>query len=213
MRLWMLGMATIASGLTAQVRTAPRLGPPVAVRSTVEYWRGMNRSAVVLSATNDTTMPMAITRIELSNCRNVAIRCDTVLANVTVIAPHASQRLLSVPTVSEAMPGDFEAALSWRVATECLGTLADSSARQLPTAISLIVPPMTGAPKVASVQVRFFVSPAGAVDSVQADALTDVKFRKSFLDVMRKYQFEPAHSKEGCAVAAEFVYMMSFGYH
>ena len=206
-----IAMAIAAARDVAAQQSEPK---PVAGRS-VTIWQVQTKQGIeplrqdvrVAFARNDTTAPIAITRVHVSKCVNVRLACDTVVPASQVLAPGQTWSVVRVfPTI----PGktfSFVLDVEWRTATECIEPRPPSSElhagrTSAPNTAQMILPPTDGIPgssRGKPVDVQFFVGANGRVDSVGVTGISDKSFLARFRGIMMRYVFDPAQDR-GCPV-------------
>lgn len=206
---------------TAQgLRQAPK---PVAGRAlTIWQEEGPVRPDVGLRpvrvlARNDTTVPVAITTLRLSKCKNFRLACEPLQLERTVLPPRGFRPILEVFPVDGGKRHSFDAEADWRVATECMGRESDAtsattgvSQRKVNSRSMVLPPEYPSSLRGVRFEVDFFLNGAGNVDSVQVDGIPDPKYLAKLRNVMAAYQFT-VELLDGCPEPAKARLQMQLG--
>lgn len=171
------------------------------------------RNGMELRARNDSTVPLAITRLTLSKCINLRVSCDTTYVNMPAIMPGEERAILSYLALVSSQPIDFAYSAEWRPATECyngVGGVGPEKVKPRPPEMRTMVVPPTGGPKGAQVGVSFFVAAGGSIDSIVFDRPMGAAFGKKFRATLMGYKFVPANDSYGCPAAAVYTITVTF---
>lgn len=189
----------------------PLLGQPVATWQAVKTSRTTQGQSElkVLYARNDTTVPIAVIRVRLSNCVNTQLACDALMPKRDIMMPGQILRIADVAPVIGSRPYSLHHEVDWRVARECIGISSSADSTALvpplePPQIQFMIIPPVGAPRAlrdATVTVTFFIGPNGRPDSVQVDSIPDRSYRDKVRKTMSGYLFLPP-IRLGCPTAS-----------
>ena len=171
-------------------------------------------SGVELRARNDSTVPLAVTRLTLTKCINLRVKCDTTYVNLPAIMSGEERAILTLLGLVSSQPIDFAYSVDWRPALECYngvgGSGRDSTKPRPPESRQMILPPFDGNPHNLAVPVTFFVAAGGVVDSVSFDGVNDAKYAAELRATLMKYQFTGASDARGCPTAGVYRITLTF---
>jgi hypothetical protein len=174
--------------------------------TTVPPLRSWTTSDGTIWAENRDSVPVAITKMRISNCVNVQIPCRDSTPDLRILAPKEVALVAVIPSQDPRRPNSYSFGLDWRVATECgkvterVWTDKMTGAMAPPELIEIRQPPGPYADKwPGSFPVRFFVAADGTVDSTVLINFQNQPLRETMQEMFSQYIFRPARFR-GCPV-------------
>lgn len=196
------------------------LGTGRGVASWLARNTGTYRDGRVIYARNDSTVPILLTQVRLSDCTNVKAPCETAIPTPQVVAPSGQVEVLDVEPADPQRKPTFRFGLEWRVASQCIGIVEPVSVRDT-VAEGAFPPKVSGVPtsliqsvprSMNGVQftVRFFVAASGKADSIVVSGVTDPRFLAKVRAAMAEYTLIPAR-RGMCPVSGVATAQLTFG--